>query len=92
MLDHGADPHARDDDGKTALDEAGTLGVSRMLIKLNVSQTCAFLGAAERGDPEQMRLLLDYGASADVRDDHGSTPLHLAVHEREARGCSISGT
>ena len=79
LLDHGADPHARDDRGKTALDKAGTLGVSQMLVKLNVSQTCAFLGAADSGDPEQMQLLLDYGASPDVRSDHGDTPLHLAA-------------
>jgi ankyrin repeat protein len=80
LLDHGADPHARDDYGKTALDNAGTLRVSRMLIKLNVSQTCAFLGAADRGGPEQMQLLLDYGASPDVRTDYEETPLHLAAH------------
>ena len=79
LLDHGADPHVHDKDGKTALDKAGTLGVSQLLIKLNVSQTCAFLAAAGRGDPEQMRLLLDYGASADVRGDWGLTPLHQAA-------------
>jgi ankyrin repeat protein len=80
LLDHGADPHACDDDGSTALDYAGTLGVSRMLIKLNVSQTCAFLCAANHGDPEQMQLLLDYGASPDVRGDYEETPLHSAAH------------
>ena len=79
LLDHGADPHARDDEGKTVLDCAGSLGVSQMLVKLNVSQTCALLGAADRGDTEQMQLLLDYGASADVRDGYDTTPLHLAV-------------
>ena len=79
LLDHGADPYVHDKDGKTALDKADTLGVSRMLIKLNVSQTCAFLAAADRGDPEQMRLLLDYGASPNVRGDWGTTPLHLAA-------------
>jgi ankyrin repeat protein len=79
LLDHGVDPHACDDDGITALDSAGTLGVSRTLIKLNVSQTCAFLGAANHGDPEQMQLLLDYGASPDVRTDYEETPLHLAA-------------
>ena len=79
LLDHGADPYVRNDEGKTALDGAGSLEVSRMLIKLNVSETCAFLVAAVKGDPEQMKLLLDYGASADVRDDDDVTPLHLAV-------------
>ena len=79
LLDHGADPHVRDDEGKTTLDVAGSLGVSRILVKLNVSQTCAFLTAADCGDPEQMQLLLGYGASADVRGDWGLTPLHLAA-------------
>jgi ankyrin repeat protein len=79
LLDHGADPHVRDVDGKTALDKAGSLGVSRLLIRLNVSQTCAFLVAADHGDPEQMQLLLDYGASPDVRTDYEETPLHLAA-------------
>jgi ankyrin repeat protein len=79
LLDLGADPHARDAYGKTALDNAVTPGVSRMLIELNISQTCAFLGAADRGDPEQMQLLLDYGASPDVRTDYEETPLHLAA-------------
>ena len=79
LLDHGADPHARDNRGMTALDIAGSLEVSQMLIKLKVSQTCAFLAAAGNGDPEQMQLLLDYGASADVRDDYGFTPLHTAA-------------
>ena len=78
LLDHGADPHARDNSGLTALDFSGGVRVSRMLIKLNVSQTEAFSRATERGDPEQMRLLLDYGASPDVRRDGGYTPLHLA--------------
>jgi ankyrin repeat protein len=79
LIDHGADPYARDKNGSTALDQAGTLGVSRMLIKLKVSQTSAFFGATSHGDPEQMRLLLDYGASADVRGDGGYTPLHFAA-------------
>jgi ankyrin repeat protein len=79
LIDHGADPYARDKDGKTALDKAGTLGVSRMLIRLNVSQTSAFFGATSHGDPEQMRLLLDYGASADERAGGGYTPLHFAA-------------
>jgi ankyrin repeat protein len=79
LIDHGADPHARDHCGKTALDKAGTLGVCRMLLELNVSQTCAFLGAASQGDPDQIRLLLNHGASPDVRSESGDTPLHFAA-------------
>ena len=35
--------------------------------------------AAERGDQETVRVLLDYGARFDALTDHGHTPVDLAA-------------
>jgi len=39
----------------------------------------SLLSAAGNGDTEQVRALLDHGASTEERDDAGRTPLILAV-------------
>jgi ankyrin repeat protein len=41
--------------------------------------------AAEAGDVEMVQLLLGRGATLDLRDASGSTPLHLALEAQVGR-------
>jgi ankyrin repeat protein len=65
LLDHGADPSARDDDNSTPLHHSSWWGK-----KYKVS--C-------RGTVEGTRLLLEHGAIIDAEDREGRTPLQLAL-------------
>src|SRR5712675_1406726 len=62
LLDKGADPNSRDDEGGSPLHKVSKVG--------HLLGTQAIL--------EIMRLLLKFGANVDVRDDGGFTPLHIA--------------
>jgi ankyrin repeat protein len=70
LLDHGANPNARDDDGSTPLHhcswwEKGGYGPSQ-------------------GSVDGARLLLKYGAIIDAEDNEGRTPLQFALeHDRQ---------
>jgi ankyrin len=70
LLDHGADPNARDFDGSTPLHCSSWREKEGYL-------PC-------RGTVEGTRLLLKHGANIDAVDDDGRTPLQIAlVHGRQ---------
>jgi ankyrin repeat protein len=70
LLDHGANPNARDDDGSTPLHHCS------WWEKGNYGQT--------KGSVEGTRLLLKYGAIIDAEDNEGRTPLQFALeHDRQ---------
>jgi ankyrin repeat protein len=65
LLDRGADPNARDKGSSTPLHYSSWLrkGIS----------------SRRQGTVEGTRLLLEYGAIVDVKDNEGRTPLKLAM-------------
>ena len=91
LLDHGADVHVHDKNGKTPLHFAAAydfIEVVRMLLERNLEvnsrddqRYTPLLFASQKGNPNVVRLLLDNGADAHVHTLRGSTPLHLAAVE-----------
>jgi ankyrin repeat protein len=65
LLDHGANPNARDNDGSTPLHHSSWWQ----------KQACG----ATIGTLEGTRLLLEHGAIIDAEDNEGRTPLQLAL-------------
>ncbi|XP_012683118.1 receptor-interacting serine/threonine-protein kinase 4 [Clupea harengus] len=90
LVKHGADIQARTAQGHTALHLAAQRGhvpTTRMLLEADADprsvtralRTACHL-AAEEGHCEVMRVLLESWPDAvNVQDEHGLTPLHLAV-------------
>jgi hypothetical protein len=58
---------------------AGRVARSRSTPQPAALQSAALQSAAASGDTVQTTALLDQGAALDARDDHGRTPLMLAV-------------
>jgi ankyrin repeat protein len=70
LLDHGANPNARDNDNATPLHHSSWWKKGNTVIRT--------------GTVEGTRLLLKHGANIDAEDNDGRTPLQLALeHERE---------
>ena len=73
LLDRGANPNSRDDDGSAPLHSSCLLvGERRLSAFRNVEGT---------------RLLLEHGAIMDAEDNKGRTPLQLALQHIE--GCLL---
>jgi serine/threonine-protein kinase TNNI3K len=64
LLDHGANPNARDEDGSTPLHSSCWWEKEDCL--------------PSQGTVEGTRLLLEHGAIIDAEDNKGRTPLQLA--------------
>ncbi|KAL4996392.1 hypothetical protein BDV10DRAFT_202423 [Aspergillus recurvatus] len=81
----------------TELVEAQNIGaVRRLLVNGADANTCTeeFLVpplsfAAEQGNEEISRLLLDYGAELEIRDVGGFTPLHIACQRNRLGTCML---
>jgi len=95
-LEDGADPNARDDDGRTPLFSAvlgGSVGLVGLLLEsgadVNARDSQGFTPlhfAAQEVLPEMARLLIAKGADVDARDQDGSSVLWRAIfsgHDRE---------
>lgn len=93
LLEAGADVHARDVSGLTALHQSafrGYVEVVELLLNFGADAnsqdmcgTSALHQAAFKGHREVVQLLLDRGANVDAKDERGSTALHMGT-----AGCS----
>lgn len=89
LLDAGASIDARADDGRTALMMAAARGSADTLQLLlskgadlkarNKWQQSALHLAVQSGDVAKIQMLLTAGAGADLADDTGMTPMHIAA-------------
>jgi ankyrin repeat protein len=74
LLDHGANPNARDNNGSTPLHDSSW----------SSSSDSSEWRSEIHGTVEDTRLLLKYGAIIDSEDNEGRTPLQLALeHNRQ---------
>ena len=89
LLQRGANPDGRDNDGATALVLAATTGFSEAVRVLIVVKTpvdaqnrlgeTALMKAVQARDPLSVRMLLDAGANADRTDNTGASPRSYAL-------------
>lgn len=89
LLAAGADPDARDEDGRPPLVSAvlgGSIGLVGLLLEagadVNARDPRGFAPlhfAAEEQLPEMTRLLVAKGADPNLQDEDGTTPLGRAV-------------
>jgi len=95
LLARGADPNARDAEGRPPLVSA-ILGNSVALVGLLLESKADANATDERGWtplhfaadevlPQMASLLVAKGADPNVRDDEGNTPLHRAVFSARGR-------
>jgi ankyrin repeat protein len=75
LIDHGADLFAKKNDGETAITMAAGHPDIANLIKLNLE----LLEMAGKGDVKGVQERLDKGASVNIRDPEGRTPLTESV-------------
>jgi cytohesin len=91
LLDHGADPNARDEENETPLHDAAEKGnVEMVLLLLQEGARAGRSGsegetplheATEAGYLEVVRELVRHGAPLNTADNKGFTALHLAIIE-----------
>jgi len=87
LVSKGADLTIRDGYGKTALEKAIGRGrndvalflISSMTREKDIAGNKPLHAAAENGNIEMVRILLDRGFDVNARDNWGETPLHNAI-------------
>lgn len=96
VITAGADPNAKDRDGRTPLMEAvstGQPGMVRALLGVGADVNAqdnedwtALHFAAQDYQVDIARMLLQHGAVVDAQDANGNTPLSNAVFYSQGRG------
>ena len=85
LVDHGADINIPDKAGITPLEHAQTRGFTEIVSILHhaMMRDMQVITAAERGDIETVRRLLDQGASVTAREGNGRTALIAAAYRND---------
>jgi ankyrin repeat protein len=91
LLQQGDDPNSKTKDGVSMLSLATAMRNTKMVQLLLEYGADANIGgpiwtASYGGDPENVYLLLLYGANSNIKDIKGNTPLHMACKMIEADG------
>ena len=99
LLEHGADPHARDRGGLTALHQAadsGSFEAVTLLLEQGVaidpkdsSGMTPFLCAARSGSDTVLQVLLDQGADLSAMDTYGDNALIQGARNGNLRAAKL---
>jgi ankyrin repeat protein len=101
LASRGASVGVLDDSARSPLSAAvrsekkGAIDVVKELIRLgaNVNEADVYgttaVHSAALDNPEACALLADAGASLDIQDSHGMTPLHLAAKRNRGDICAL---
>jgi uncharacterized protein len=84
LVDHGANITIPDQNGITPLEHARARGfreIEQILLAAEQSRGLGLIRAAEGGDLEEVRTLLELGASVEVQDESGRTALIAAAYQ-----------
>lgn len=84
LVDHGANINIPDKDGITPLEHARARGftvIEQILLTAARARDQGLILAAEQGDMERVRQLLEQGASVMAQDEQGKTALIVAAYQ-----------
>jgi ankyrin repeat protein len=87
LIAKGAEVNAKaGSQGKTPLDLAKRLGQSETidLLRKHGGKYGTFIGAAEGGDIDTVKMFLDAGTDVNAKDEYGNTPLDMADDKETA--------